>query len=326
VFRAADHNSSSLQRIETGLSEMRLISTEKDGDASPSTSKGEENIEITSPTELVSCSDKTPDAEIPVPRAPTPIQPISSGPPIQAASAYGMGFPAWLSPKVSMPSAKFKAKVQDFSPTTHTRLIETVFSNCQIACFDFYQANGLWRTKHGDKDTRGERKLFQMDNGRFPSSPEDLSLQHWLFKMRHACSGNSINTSDSVQANNLYDFMASYETFAAVPKIPLLCDPVGRIDKDNFEECLVYSLRLCRHLQAWDAFGRLKALWNDIHTTSSNLEEDASPYSEFFKSPLVQLPSCTPGEVSVPLLSDIKRTTEHEPLESGMKRRRGLPN
>jgi hypothetical protein len=97
-------------------------------------------------------------------------------------------------------------------------------------------------------------------------------LQHWLLKIQHASSGYRINEPDAVQASNFYDYVGAIETFQAMPRIPSILDPWGKIDTGSFEECLVYSIRLCRHLQTWDSFERRKALWKSIHTPSVNME------------------------------------------------------
>ncbi|KAH8900814.1 hypothetical protein GQ53DRAFT_130982 [Thozetella sp. PMI_491] len=56
--------------------------------------------------------------------------------------------------------------------------------------------------------------------------------------------------------------------------IPSISDPWGCIDTDMFEEGLLRAVQLCRHYGDWDAFGRLKALWREIHRWASTENPD----------------------------------------------------
>ena len=261
-MRGTDEDSSSLNRIESGLMDMRLDSV-KNGQSLPFSNE-EGSLEAIKPAKDGPGSSREPATELSFANKSATMQSALADPDDFRQS------PTWLSPIVNMPSAKCKAYISNIPLDYHAQLADIVFSNCRTACFEFYRASGLWRTQHDGKDW--ERKLFQLDNDRFPESPDDLSLRHWLAKIRRAGS-TQVEDYGSVLARDVYDWKGAVESFKEIPKIPSLLDPFGRIDTDVFEECLVTSMRLWSHLQAWDAFGRLKFLWKDVHTQSSCNDE-----------------------------------------------------
>jgi hypothetical protein len=179
--------------------------------------------------------------------------------------------PSWLNPVVTMPSQEFQANVQAIDTSMHQELAEVIFSNCRVACFDFYRANGLWRTRYGRDDGILEPKLFQLDTGGFPKSAGDLTLRDWLVKIQRAFS--RINEEDTVHAGDFYDFLGIGDSFRRMTRICSLTNHLGRLDTENFEEYLLISLQICRQINGWDSFGRLKVLWEDLHKRPTDVGE-----------------------------------------------------
>lgn len=175
--------------------------------------------------------------------------------------------PEWLVPTRSLPSPEFRRLVEQLDTYEARCLGDTVITNCQSACFHFYQANALWRARYSDS---GEG-LFEIEGTnclRAPDSYDDLGLAVWLAKIRHALSAR-LNKPDSVTAESVYDWPGYYANGSGFLMIPSIIGPWGHIDLDQFEEGLLNAIQLCRHLQAWDSFGRLKGLWKDLHQWSS---------------------------------------------------------
>jgi len=153
-----------------------------------------------------------------------------------------------------MPSQDFESNVQAIDPSMHPEFAEVIFSNCRVACFDFYRDNGLRRTKYG-RDDIDEPKLFQLDTGGFPKSAGDLTLRDWLVKIQRAARWNE---DDAIPTSNVYDWLGMGNLFSSMTRLCSLIDPWGRLDNENFEEYLLLSLQICRHMNGWDSFGRLK--------------------------------------------------------------------
>ena len=170
-----------------------------------------------------------------------------------------------------MPSQEFQANVQAIDASMHQELVEVIFSNCRAACFDFYHAHGLWRTKYGRKDRINEPKLFQLSTGEFPMSAGDLTLRDWLVKIQRAFS--RINEEDTVHASDFYDFLGIGDSFRRMTRICSLINHFGKLDTENFEEYLLMTLQICRQLNGWDSVGRLKVLWEDLHKKPTDVGE-----------------------------------------------------
>lgn len=171
----------------------------------------------------------------------------------------------WLNPRGAAASLDFRRNLSVLDPRMHNELPEVIFSNCRLACFQFYRANGLWRTKYGNDDSPSDPKLFQLDDGSFPKDMLDLHLRDWLLKIQRAY--GRINEADSVHASDIYDFLGSCEQslFRGLTRILLVLDYQGALDMDRAEESLLLGLRLCRHINAWDSFGRLNVVWQELH-------------------------------------------------------------
>lgn len=174
--------------------------------------------------------------------------------------------PKGLTPVVTLRSPEFVARIESLSTTEQRGLARVIFANCRSACYDFYRNNALWRAKFATSDTSQDRKLFELDNGHFPQTPYDLDLVQWLLKIRYTTS--SIAPSDAVSTMAFWDYNGMHSTFAWSTRIPALIDVFEKIDTDVFEECLMCSIHLCQHLQAWNAASRLKALWKTVHAPS----------------------------------------------------------
>jgi hypothetical protein len=136
------------------------------------------------------------------------------------------------------------------------------------------RASGLWRTKYAHDDPPNERKLFQLDDGGFPRSPEDLELRDWLAKILRVY--GRINQPDGVHVQSIRNYAESHQIFSNVTAIPALLNVFGKIDPDLLEDRLVVAFFFCEHLSAWNAAGRLKALWKEMHspTFETRIRED----------------------------------------------------
>lgn len=175
--------------------------------------------------------------------------------------------PDWLKPVVMMPSQDFESNTRLVDPSIHPILAEVIFSNCRAACFDFYQTNGLWRTKYGRGDI-DEPKLFQLVTGDFPQSAGDLNLRDWLVKIGRAARWNE---DDAIGAGDVHDFLGLGDLFSRMSRICSLLDHEGKLDFENFEQNLLTSLELCRQINGWESFGRMKVLWEELHKPSTEL-------------------------------------------------------
>jgi len=177
--------------------------------------------------------------------------------------------PSWLKPVVMPPSEGFKVNVQAIDHFFHVGLVDVIFSNCRVTCFDFYHASRLWRTRYSIHDELNDPKLFQLENGGFPKSAGDLTLRDWLVKIQHAES--RLDEYDSIQVTALYDFHGINDPFKGITRICSLNAYAGRLDIGNLEECLLISLRLCQHINGWESFSRLKVLWEELHSPSEGI-------------------------------------------------------
>jgi hypothetical protein len=184
--------------------------------------------------------------------------------------------PSWLKPVVMMPSEDFEAIIKAVDPSLHQAFAEVIFSNCRAACFVFYRAQGLWRARYNSYDDNYARKLFQLDRGGFPMAAGDLTLGEWLSKIKRAAA--RINEIDTFRASDLFDYVETEhgitsDIFKSMSRICSLVVYSGGLDIENFEECLLLSLQLCRHIQGWESFGRLKVLWEVLHRPREEVEE-----------------------------------------------------
>lgn len=296
MYSYANHtvaNSSSLRRIEAGLQEMRFDShkgseslksartntwttettardDDQDGDVDNEVEVDDEDVEddqrmVPAPSPQSNGHQRKPRSP-PTGTANTPAQDVNSD------NGVPFNWPKGLTPAVTLRSPEFVARIESLSTGEQSQLAEIIFANCRTACFDFYRNNALWRAKFATSDTSHDRRLFELDNGTFPKTPNDLDLVQWLLKIRYTTS--SIAPPDAVSTMAFWDYNGMHSTFAWSTRIPALIDVFDKIDTDVFEECLLCSIHLCQHLQAWNAAGRLKALWKMIHTSSLPSKED----------------------------------------------------
>ncbi|KAJ9625386.1 hypothetical protein H2204_010359 [Knufia peltigerae] len=284
---------SSLRRIEAGLQEMRFDShkgseslksartntwttettardDDQDGDVDNEVEVDDEDVEddqkmVPAPSPQSNGHQRKPRSP-PTGTANTPAQDVNSD------NGVPFNWPKGLTPAVTLRSPEFVARIESLSTGEQSQLAEIIFANCRTACFDFYRNNALWRAKFATSDTSHDRRLFELDNGTFPKTPNDLDLVQWLLKIRYTTS--SIAPPDAVSTMAFWDYNGMHSTFAWSTRIPALIDVFDKIDTDVFEECLLCSIHLCQHLQAWNAAGRLKALWKMIHTSSLPSKED----------------------------------------------------
>ncbi|RKL27770.1 hypothetical protein BFJ72_g12898 [Fusarium proliferatum] len=146
--------------------------------------------------------------------------------------------------------------------TAHADIADIIFSNCKVACFDFYRVHGLYRTKFGNRDGPFDQKLFQISAlPWFPLTPNDLELHEWTSKFVDAF--KRINEPDSFCSSSLREYIPSI--FSHITKITNLVDAWQKVKVNMVEECLVYSLALCWILNGHHSLDRLKALWAVIH-------------------------------------------------------------
>ena len=317
-----DHNSSSLQRIEAGLEGMRIASAASEDHTAISTFNEEDPDGL---SDIEEDSGASSESEIAAARNPSvPLQQAPEKQNTDVATVRGdlnVQSPSWLKPIVTMPSLDFEANVQKIDPSMHAEFAEIIFSNCRVACFDFYHANRLWRTKYDGADGINEPKLFELDKGGFPKSAGDLSLRDWLVKIQRASART--NAADTFYASYVCDFMGTYSTFSAIMGIQLLLDPWGRLRIGSVEEFLLLSLRLCRHIHGWDSFGRLKVLWEELHRPSADVAEAGlkldferlKPPPEKLRPTAPMVSSYVPLKRSVddgPLLEDIPKAASKQ--------------
>ena len=152
-------SSSSLQRIETGLEEMRLISEEHTSEESSEATAGSANDILSATTGNPSTSDQEPEVLAP-PHWATGISTSKSIDRHQRADP-NVGI-------ISRPSETVLARIEKLPRSLQQELADVFFSNCLAACHEFYHNHGLWRTKYSPDDTAQERKLFQLVDGSFP--------------------------------------------------------------------------------------------------------------------------------------------------------------
>jgi len=153
----------------------------------------------------------------------------------------------------------------------HRNVAEVISSNCKATCFSFYQRHALHRSKFSTEEGNYKRKLFQLPDlvglDCFPQTAGDFSLEEWIGKYVHAWSRR--DEQDTLNGSYIYDLTCARHIFKHISKITRVVDAWGRLDVNQVEECLIYSLGLCRSLSHWDSVGRLRALWDAIHRPES---------------------------------------------------------
>ncbi|ETI24248.1 hypothetical protein G647_03617 [Cladophialophora carrionii CBS 160.54] len=216
--------SSSLQRIETGLEGMRVMAEE--------TSKAEPtDLEHTTATLILEAGEVEMDED--------PFSTVESRRRVAEAETLPISLPTVtenhghllstrrLAPVVSLASDEFVEKIEELPNGYHLELAEIVFSNCRLACFDFYFAHSLWRTKYARDDPPDERKLFQMDDGEFPQSPDDLELRDWLAKILLV--HGRVSDPDVVPARSILNYAESHQLFSKLTTIPAMVGEFGAL-------------------------------------------------------------------------------------------------
>ncbi|RYP07053.1 hypothetical protein DL764_002776 [Monosporascus ibericus] len=266
---------SSLCRMEESLRELRLEATSAMTDFSGSVDGVENEEAIRGPTKAWAEEDHVGGNTSQQPPGVPP-----SSPPVLHRQPPPAAKTVLLDPQITdaleievgtLPSQEFLLFMRRLPSRVHADIANIIFSNCKVTCFNFYRLHGLYRTKFGRGDSSFERKLFQLSHlsspVNFPQTEYDLSLDEWTSKLVHAYA--RINEPDAIHASHLYDYMYSTKVFSRFPQITSLVDAWGNVKADKVEECLVYSLALCRVLKGWDSLDRLKALWAAIHRPES---------------------------------------------------------
>ncbi|OCT45720.1 hypothetical protein CLCR_01609 [Cladophialophora carrionii] len=213
--------SSSLQRIETGLEEMRAMAKE--------TSKAE-------PTDLGQNITATPILEAgEVEMDEDPFSTVESRRRVAEAGTPPISLPTVtenhghllstrrLAPVVSLASDDFVEKIQELPHGYHLEIAEIVFSNCRLACFDFYFTHGkclevkitpaFGGTKYARDDPPDERKLFQMDDDELPQPPDGLELRDWLAMIFLLVHGR-VSDPEVVPAQSILNYTESHQLFS----------------------------------------------------------------------------------------------------------------
>ncbi|RYP46705.1 hypothetical protein DL768_007138 [Monosporascus sp. mg162] len=262
---------SSLGRVEESLRELRLEATFAVGDFSGSVDGVGNGEPICGATKACAEEDHVGGSTS---RQPPGVSP--SNPPVLHRQLPPTAKKVLLDPQIIdpleievglLPSQEFLLFMDRLPSTAHADIANIIFSNCKVTCFNFYRLHGLHRTKFGNNDSLSDQKLFQNSQCWLPDTENDLSLDEWTSKLVHAHA--RIGVSDSIHMVHLYDYTYSLKVFRRIPQITSMVDAWGKVKVDAAEECLVYSLALCRVLKGWASLDRLKALWAAIHRPES---------------------------------------------------------
>lgn len=152
-------------------------------------------------------------------------------------------------PVLDIPTKEIETVLGKVPLSQHAEVAEIIAANCRIAAFEFYHENALWRTKFSNKPS--DPKLFQLADGGFPQSPDDLELKSWIRKIQHA-SGPRINKPDSVSGGairSVYMYEEGYPLDGAANIFRMLY-PWGLLNAPEFEASLCYAISWCRQLYA----------------------------------------------------------------------------
>lgn len=168
-------------------------------------------------------------------------------------------------PVLNIPTKEIELFLKRLQSVQHEEIAEVIFANCRLAAFEFYRGNDLKRTKFDTKDKRDDPRLFQLPNGKFPQTPDDLDLRSWICKIQHA-SGRRINEHDSVSVTAIRDYFSKDRYhFGKALNILRMLHPWKTLNPEEFEPSLCYAISWCRHLYASDCENRLNSLWVEIH-------------------------------------------------------------
>ncbi|KAE9378805.1 hypothetical protein N431DRAFT_450742 [Stipitochalara longipes BDJ] len=160
------------------------------------------------------------------------------------------------------------------SRSQQEEIIEIILENCQASCFGFYSLNRLWRTKFSSKDAAHDPKLFDRDDHRSATRYTDFSLMEWIAKIRHAL-GTRANTDDSCTWGSVYligPVTSFYDIMKKADRIPSMKIPWGGLDVDYCEEAVNAGIDLCEMLKFWDSHARLKRLLVQIRHSSGDID------------------------------------------------------
>jgi hypothetical protein len=199
-----------------------------------------------------------------------------------------VSIPSWLSPPETFPSPKFEDLLSQLSVAQQQTLVSVIIHNCEDACFEFYLVNELHRTTHFPLRGGQRRKLFVRDDEQLIELPLDLSLQAWLIKLRYASRQGS-PVFDSISADDFHDWDEWNLTSGDFLMIPSVKGPWGLIDIDIVGDVLLMAIKLCRLLRAWDPFGRLKALWKELHSWAMEDQVDVPLNLQRYQPPWATL-------------------------------------
>ncbi|RYP27720.1 hypothetical protein DL767_007557 [Monosporascus sp. MG133] len=284
---------SSLRRMEESLRELRLEATSLANDFSGSVDDVENGEPLRGPTKAWAEEDNVAgNTSQQPPGVPPSSPPVLHRQPPPTAKTVLLDHQITDALEIevgTLPSQEFLLFMDRLPSRAHADIANIIFSNCKVTCFNFYRLHGLYRTKFGREDSSSERKLFQLSHlsipGNFPQTENDFSLDEWISKLVHAYA--RINEPDAIHASYLYDYMYSTKVFGRIPQITSLVDAWGKVKVDAVEECLVYSLALCRVLKGWGSLDRLKALWAAIHRPESPFINKALLMPPPLRSPLL---------------------------------------
>ncbi|MCJ1389949.1 hypothetical protein MMC18_002807 [Xylographa bjoerkii] len=144
-----------------------------------------------------------------------------------------------------------------------------IILNCQMACFEFYTAEALWRTKFS-KDTYAGPKLFDCQDGSSAKYHTDFSLREWISKVRHAW-GLRVNDQDTCRYLAIFNGKDFYDTMSDAGRIPSVLLPWGGVDTDYCGPALEVAIRFHEHLKSCDSQARLKRLLTLVRKPSGDI-------------------------------------------------------
>jgi hypothetical protein len=180
-------------------------------------------------------------------------------------------------------SEVFITNLSNSSPGRQEQVTYLIIDCCRMACYDFYETNALWRTRHSEQDLNVLPRLFEKwENGvlKLPVDYTFFELRQWLNRIRRALA-RSGHDACPVTAIDSWS-RASNQGFDDAERITRMEWPLGGLDVSLCEESLVNARNLCNHLRYWEGAHLLNALHMEL---LEPLEQDVEPprYLELLK-------------------------------------------
>jgi len=158
--------------------------------------------------------------------------------------------------KLHTPAEAFIKNLNALSQDEQEQVGIFIIDCCRMACYAFYEIQELWQFQSAF-GSYSFGKLVGTEV-RLPTNFTFFELREWLSRIQRALDPRGKNPRDSSGVDN-YE-RARLTGFHDAERIPRLACALGGVDVLLCEESLVYAMNLCNHLKYWEGASWLKAL------------------------------------------------------------------